>query len=131
MCTYQWTIKLGTHFIDTIIIGIDASNKKVINNSYVNKFYPGPYYVWCPTRDHVLIKPDTNIERTIKKYCGETIKPNDVIKMTVNTKDKTMKYSKNNTDLKIEMNNIYFTNNKKFNFALFMNDNKDFEIKYL
>ena len=72
----------------------------------------------------IFIKPDNQTKRARAIY-GEKFYKDDLIKMEVNTKEKTIKYYKNDKDLGIAIYNINFKNNIKYNLAISMDFKSD------
>ena len=108
---YEWTFKILNSGGD-IYIGIDSSYKGCINSRFtsgynINKHYAygaeGYKYDFIDNRD---------------KY-GYVFKNNDIIKMILNIKQKTISFY-HHKDIGIAFENIDFTENKKYNMAVSM-----------
>ena len=106
---------------DALCIGIDASNKKYINDDfssrYNNKCYFYAYYDKGPKYSH---KCSYNGE----SY-GKLWEASDTIKMELNTNKKTLKFYVNNVDQGIAFDEVDFENNTKYNMAIFLYQKND------
>ena len=107
---YIWTIKI---LLDRkcIYIGLDSSNKKFINDDFSDyATNNNDFYAFC---DGYIY----NQQILEDEYSELSVKNNDIIKMELNTKDKTLKYYINDKDQGIAFKNIAFKN-KIFNLAI-------------
>ena len=119
---YEWTFKIYFQSIKfTMVIGIDSSNKYFKNSKYTVSINKYPHYSNCNGTISSNKQCD-NVEEFFRRllYEQNRWKIGDIIKMEINTKNKTIKYKHNDKDLGIAYKNIDFTNNKIYNLAIFL-----------
>ena len=124
LCIFEWSIKIIRDEYHTIGIGIAESNKWWINTNYL--FKNDPFYSYF-SKGEIFSMSDDKTKRALccgTKY-GEQFYANDIIKMEVNTKEKTIRYYKNGKDLGIAVNDINFKNNIRYNLAVVMGAKND------
>ena len=112
-CIYRWDIKIlkfaFTEY-DTFI-GIDSSNKEYINSGFYERYWDTFYAFGLSA-----VKTSSNDVRVYEKF-GKRIKEGDVVRMEINTNDKTMRVCVNGEDMGIAHKDILFEN-KEYHLAV-------------
>ena len=101
-CIYAWDIELTyTAKYDTFI-GIDSSNKEFVDSGFFREI-ENTYYAFSPS----ALKT-SSVEHQVIKPFGKKMKQGDIVRMEINTNDRTMKVYVNGEDLGIAHDNIVF-----------------------
>ena len=97
-----------------IVIGIDSSRKSYTDSNFaVQHNNKSSFYGLCCLD---LGTGKVSKKDGTKYVCDIKIKPNDVIKMRLNTCNKTLKFWINDEEINVDINNIDFRN-KIYNMA--------------
>ena len=115
-CIYVWNIKITNLGIYDAFIGIDASNKENINAGFYRE-KGHAYYAFSPSG-----LKTSHVEHRVFKEYGKKMKVGDIVRMEVNTNDKTMKVYLNGEDLGIAHENILFDEREYYLAVSFRSD---------
>ena len=113
-CVYRWDVKIiNCAAGDTIYIGIDSSNKQLFNKNFCNKKSNGNIFYAISSEGEIVSQ--THFEGY---YCGRFNNEDDVVRIELDTKNKTFKGYKNGIESGVAFYSINLSNS--FNFAASM-----------
>ena len=102
-CIYSWTLKLVKLDIFDTFIGIDASNKEHIDRNFTGNTTTNGHYAINARGSKFTMKT----EREVFSY-GKKMNTGDIVKMEINTKNRTMQFWINGESQGIAFDNIVF-----------------------
>ena len=120
---FLWEFKIiSANDMVCIGIGIDSSNKEYTNTMFDSSINKYPYYSF------ESIKIVTGLSQILTNdssddYGSFYCKPNSVVKMELDTNNKTLRYYVNGADQGIAVDNVKFDNNEQYVAAISVNKN--------
>ena len=126
-CIYLWLFKVLTNRL--YYFGIDSSNKNQINDSFAIKSKNKYEYYAAGFNESTVYIYSHKFVTGYKFLFNGGIKPNDEIKMELNTKTKCLKFYMNKEkESKIIINDINLDDDKTYNMAIEMASNRSVKL---
>ena len=126
-CIYSWTFKIGT-INNTFGIGIDGSNKKHINEGFMDHDETPHYGIYNTISDYVA---KLRNGKWNEKYIDSLLEEQDLVKMEVKILSKQnsiMRFYVNGEDKGVAFENIDFENNIKYNLSVVLAMDTEIEL---